>query len=41
MPRSTGSTIEQPVVSVGINLAGGSALLLRVFVLAVVPVVDR
>jgi hypothetical protein len=41
MPRRTGSTGEQPVVPVGINPAGGSALVLRVFVLAVVPVVDQ
>jgi hypothetical protein len=39
MPGSTGGTGEQPVVPVGINLASGSALVLRVFVLAVVPVV--
>jgi hypothetical protein len=41
MPGSAGSTGKQPVVPVGINLTGGSALVLRVFVLAVVPVVYR
>jgi hypothetical protein len=41
MSRSTDSTGEQPIVPVGINPAGGNALVLRVFVLAVVPVVDR
>jgi hypothetical protein len=41
MPGSTGSTGEQPVVPVGINPTGGSALVLRAFVLAIVPVVDR
>jgi hypothetical protein len=39
MPRSAGSTGIPLVVPVGINLADGSALALRVFVLAVVPVV--
>jgi hypothetical protein len=39
MSRSVGSTGIPPVVPVGINLAGGSALALRVFVLAVVSVV--
>jgi hypothetical protein len=39
MPRSAGSTGIPPVVPVGINLTGGSALALRVFVLVVVPVV--
>jgi hypothetical protein len=41
MPGSTGSTGEPPVVPVGINPAGVSALVLRVFALAVVSVVDR
>jgi hypothetical protein len=41
MPGSTGSTAKQPVVPVGKNLARGSALVLRVFVLAVVPEVDQ
>jgi hypothetical protein len=39
MPGSTGSTSEQPVVSVDINPTGGSSLVLQVFFLAVVPVV--
>jgi hypothetical protein len=41
MPGSTGSTCKQPVVPVGINLTGANALVLQVFVLAVVPVVYR
>jgi hypothetical protein len=41
MPGRTGSTGECPVVPVGINPAGDCALVLRVFVLAVVSVVDR
>jgi hypothetical protein len=41
MPGSTGSIGELPVVPVGINPAGGSAFVLRVFVLAVVLEVDR
>jgi hypothetical protein len=41
MPGSTGSTGKQPVVPVDINPVGASALVLRVFVLAVVLVAYR